>query len=251
MPDPQTPQSRSKALASPLFIVCGVVLIVAAVGLRPTLDALRIKYTKKTIELRRPLDQFDPSLLPSFKRAADDSIMKLLAVSTEAVGTEQYAVINVQERGHVGAEGQAALVLTYYSKPGDKVPHTPEVCYRQTGGVVRNLSYLRVATPNLGPGMSDIKVRTMYLEQAATRAAIAYCFCANGDMLSDRLGVRLRIAWPGDEYVYFSKIEAVSRFGPDSEAAAAMERSKRLLAEALPILLERHFPLTDVVKGTR
>ena len=251
MPDPQTHPSRPKALASPLCIVCGVVLIVAAVGLRPTLDALRIKYTKKTIELRRPLDQFDPSLLPSFKRAADDSMMKLLPASVEAVGTEEYEVFNVQERGQTGGKGQAALVLTYYSKPGDKVPHTPEVCYRQTGGVVRNLGYLMVPTPGLGPDVPEIKARTLYLEQANSRAAIAYCFCANGDMLSDRLGVRLRIAWPGDKYVYFSKIEAVSRYGPDSEAAAAMERSKRLLAEALPILLERHFPPTDVVKGTR
>jgi hypothetical protein len=197
------------------------------------------------------LDQFDPEMLPSFHRTRDDSMMKLLPASVEAVGTEEYAVFNVQERGYDGTEGQAALYLTYYSNPGDKVPHTPEVCYRQIGGVVRNLSYRQVATPGLGSDVPEIKARTMHLEQVGSRAAIAYCFCANGDIRSDRLGVRLRIAWPGDKYVYFSKIEAVSRFGPDSEAAAAMERSKRLLAEALPILMERHFPPTDIVRGSR
>lgn len=243
----ETPSTKSTLV----FGISAAVLLVAAVGLRPTIDALRTRYTKSTIELRRPLDMFNTSELPSFRRAPDDTFMTLLPSSAEALGTDQYAMFNLQEKGSTGREGHTVLLLTYYSNPGDKVPHTPEVCYRQTGGIVRDLKHRTVPTPGLGPDTPEIYARTLYLEQAHSRAAIAYCFCANGDFVSDRVGARLRIAWPGDKYVYFSKVEAVSRFEQDSEKEEAMRRSERLLAEAMPLLIEKHFPETAVVRGER
>ena len=152
-------------------------------------------------------------------------------------------------RTPAGTAGHAFLFVTYYSDPEDKVPHTPEVCYRQVGTVIRDSRTVTVDTPALLPEHGNITARSLRAEQKSTNGVIVYCFCANGEFYFDRNQVRWAISWPGDRYVYFSKIEAAAPYDAGEDPGPALQRAKTLLGEALSVLLSEHYPRTADLTG--
>jgi len=229
-----------RRLCSPIFGTTALILLVAAVALDPAMTALDIHFRKTSILPRVSLSAFDAATLPSFKSAPKESPF-LDPHPDDDAGTRDHVLQRLQERDANGTDGQVILFVTYYSDPNDQVPHTPEVCYRQIGGVVRAIGS---RTVELGQGdwPKRVEVRTVIVEQELANAAIAYVFCANGRFYTRRNEVRLALGWPGDKRVYFSKIEAVSRFERDEQPDLAMARACKLLSEVLPALLTRHFP---------
>jgi len=234
-----------RPLITPVFVVCAVILSAAAVGLRPGMAALAEHYRKQSIALRRPLQDFDPSRLPSFRASLAEPPVDS---SFEEAGTDDYLVIGLEELGARGPDRAAFLFVTYYSDPDDKVPHTPEVCYRQTGVVVESMTTITIDTPDLAPDHPRINARLLILRRTRSQLALIYVFCVNGEFRCERTQVRWMAAWPGDRYVYFSKVEAITYYELGADPTPAIERSKKLLREALTVLVTDHYPDNEAFK---
>ncbi|MCP3905219.1 MAG: exosortase-associated EpsI family protein, partial [Planctomycetes bacterium] len=227
-----------------------VVLLVAAIGLRPGIAAL-IAYTSKLpIDLRKSLHDFEPSRLTAYRsRPSDPNFTRLF--SDQDLGTAEWLGLWVEERRpSVEPNGELMLFVTYYSDPRDSIPHTPEVCYRQGGATVHAIEKVSVETPGLGPDTPRIDARLLRINQGESRMAVLYVICCNGKYFHGRERARLQIGLPGDRYTYFSKIEvAVNCPEGVIDFDVAVERAKKLLAEALPVLVDEHFPTREQVVG--
>lgn len=239
-------RSAAVSYLSPTFAACALLLAASAIGLRPAMRSLAASYAKKSIALRSSLSQFDPAALKSFRQVSNPRRPILSAVD---IGTEEILWLDLAEKQSEGEPIRIALFVTYYSDPRDKVPHTPEVCYRQSGTVVDNIRTLTLDVPGLGAGVTSVEVRALDLDQASGEGVLMYLFCANGEFRYDRDQVRWLIGRPGDPYVFFSKIEAVANCQSEADKPRALAACKQLLIEALPALVNKHFPPTDVVKG--
>lgn len=242
--------SATRELRSPVFVVGGLLLIAAAIGLRPTMLALDERYRKGSIDLRRRLVEFDVGALSSF-RLCDERLSK--DIPLDDVGTEDLLMIPLDDEQASGLWDGAILFITYYSDADDKVPHTPEVCYRQGGAVVEEMKTitLDLDMPESAPEHSRINARFLRMDQPRNnkKVIVIYVFYVNGEFRYDREQVRWITAWPGDPYIYFSKVEAVVHYAPGADPAIPTERAERLLRDVLPQLLEHHYPETPVVKG--
>ena len=234
-----------RSLWSPLFVISWLALLAAALGLRPAMHAFDEHYRKEPAPIRRPLRDFDVSRLSSFEHSpdADPPIM-----TREDVGTDEYVWFDLQEKDPQGRKLPASLFVTYYNDPKDKVAHTPEVCYRQEGTVVTEMTTITLDTPGLGPEVPQIEARLLHLQQPKSLAVLIYVFYVNGQFCHDREQVRWTLASPGDRYVYYSKIEVLSDFLPDADPAPELARCKKLMNEALPVLIEDHYPTGESLK---
>jgi hypothetical protein len=198
--------------------------------------ALDKYYLKKSIEIRRPLLEFDISRLPSFQEGWSSSVSQAYE-SPEDVGTDECVIIKF-EKGFK----ETALFVTYYSNPKDKVPHTPDVCYRQAGAIVRYMRNITLDTPELAPEYPQIKARLVALRMPSYDQIVLFCFCVEGELRYSREQVRWVIGKPGNHHTYFSKIETTSFHTIGSNEEESIELCKTLLREALPVLLTEHFP---------
>ena len=146
----------------------------------------------------------------------------------------------------------------------DTLPHTPEVCYRQGGAVVNSVKTIPTDVPGLGPDHASIDVRLLDITpiminrgRAGTRERVAeewrqaliYTFVCNGEFYPGREQVRLAIGLPGDRYTYFSKVEVSSACPPGEDFQEAVERCKRFMSEALPVLVSDHYPTKEDLRG--
>ncbi|GJM24512.1 MAG: hypothetical protein DHS20C16_09270 [Phycisphaerae bacterium] len=133
--------------------------------------------------------------------------------------------------------------VSYYSNPRDKVPHTPEVCYRQGGAIINSSSTILISIPNLNSGAEEIEARVLNLEQDGHRGVLTYFFCANGEFYTDREQVRWSMGNLSSHYAFFAKIEVVVWL--DDDSSAGLPVCRKLLTEALPVLVGEHFPSAD------
>lgn len=243
-------RSTRRSLFSPVFILSVVVFLAAAFGLDPAADALIDYYSKESIGLRKSLDDFDAAALPSFRHLSGRGGFAPI-LETEELGTDDWLNLVFEEQnGQQPADDRhdVLLFVTYYSDPRDQVAHTPEVCYRQAGAVVEGITTISVETPDLAPETCEVPARRLEIEEGGHKLILVYFFCCNGKFYHDREQVRVAIGWPGDKYVYFSKVEAVTAWPAGMSRTEAMERCQRLLGEALPILVNEHFPRKEDLK---
>jgi hypothetical protein len=216
-----------------------VLLLFVAILLRPCLAALAEHYRKEAIALRVPLEAFDLERLPSFLEAPPGSSFPVAPASEEALGTRHLLQRSLKERN---GRGLASLTVAYYSDPHDKVPHTPDVCYRQAGTVVENLRTITIATPDLGPEYPHVQARAMTMVQDRASGVLVYLFVANGDIVPGRNQARWIIARPGARHVYFSKVEVMASIGTTGGSDSALARCEAVIREVLPVLIAEHFP---------
>lgn len=210
------------------------------------MERLANRYAKHPIAPRRSLTEFDVSALKSFRAAAGSGPVEL---PTEDIGTEELFWGRLEQKAPGFRDLRATLFVTYYSNPGDPVPHTPEVCARQVGVTVSNIASVALSVPGLGPDHPPVPVRVVDLETAGTRGLTGYVFCASGEFCCRRNQVRWIIGRPGDRYVYFSKIEAMVLYAYEGDRPHALEVCKSLLSEALPVLVAEYFPDSADLKG--
>jgi len=264
MDNPDNP----RPLLSLPFVACGVILVVAALGLQPTLATVIQKFSKKPIELRRSLDDFDVTGLPSYRIVPGggdfDELFRRLYL--DAVGTEDVLRLLFEQR--LGGRPDSTLddvtlMVSYYSDPRDTVPHTPEVCYRQGGAMVHGIETIEVQVPGLETGPETIEATLIEFTpvllvngeavaadpEEGWRQVVIYTFVCNGGFYEGREQVRWAIGKPGDKYTYFSKVEVESTSPPDGDYEEAREQCKLMLAEALAALVNEHFPTRAQVRG--
>jgi hypothetical protein len=261
-------QPLARPVLSLPVLGCGVILVAAAVGLQPVLAAVIQKFSKQPIALRRTLDEFDVTGLRSFRPAlssdAYEEVFRLAPLTS--VGTEDVLRLVVEPK--IGADRDSTwdnltLLVSYYSDPRDNVPHTPEICYRQGGSVVRSIEIVDVEVRGLETGPQVISAKMIEFlpvllvdgepvaadPDSGWRQAVIYTFVCNSGFYADRERVRWAIGKPGDKYTYFSKVEVGSTCPPDGDFEETRERCKLMLGDALSVLVSEHFPTKAQVKG--
>ncbi len=237
--------SGGRALFSAPFIASLVILAAAAAGLKPAMHALAQEYRKETIPIRKPLADFDMSRLPAF--AGDWTFKHQRTV--EDIETDEYAIIRLKCRTGGRGPSEAILFVTYYSKQGDKVPHTPDVCYRQGGAVIKKMTTIMIDTPSLGPEYKQIPANLLLFEMPnGTNQAVIFFFCVEGQFRQTREQVRWLLNKPGNRFMYFSKIEASVNYPLNSAPAPAIELCKTILSEATVILAKEYYPSQAQIK---
>jgi hypothetical protein len=224
-----------------IFPCCAMMLVVVAVGIDPVLSSLKQYYRKTPIGLRVPLAEFNVEALPSFKLPPTDSPFEI-PISNEEVGGDDMLSLRVQERGAFGMDGQAYLVVSYYSDPEYRIRHTPEICYRMLGATIRSIATSELTFKDRSGHSTRVKVRTVMADEKGATAVIAYIFSANARFFTSRNEIRLVKGIPGDKRWFVSKIEVVARAEHDQDPGLALERCLKLLAESLPELVDRHLP---------
>ncbi len=235
--------SVGRSLLSARFLLSALILVLTAIGLRPAVQALSRYYTKKPIDIRHPLKEFDVSRLPSFRNGWELSWRTALV---EDLATDEYTHIILDKKFGKGPK-RAELFVTYYNNPQDKIPHIPDVCGRQEGGIVRKIKTIMLDTPQLGPDYPKIQANLLLFQFGRKiDLVLIYCLCVEGEFPHTRNQARWVLAKPGNRHTYFSKIEARTWIGDDP--AEAIEMCKTLLCEALPILTAEYFPDKEQLK---
>jgi len=227
------------------FALAAGLLVTAAVGLRPGLNALADYYGKEPIDLRRSLDQFDPSRLPSFHQGWT---FKFHSASERDVGTAEYAHVSFTNQDKTREPKRAELFVTYYNNPQDKVPHTPDVCSRQSGAVVEQMYVMPIKSLQEDSKHPPIEARCIMLREKEYKMVDVYLFCVEGKFRYSRNQVRWVLGIPGNQYSYFSKIEAAAVYPLNGDPAVALETCKTILREALPILLSEFLPTKEQLR---
>ncbi|MBN2271424.1 MAG: exosortase-associated EpsI family protein [Sedimentisphaerales bacterium] len=231
-----------RSLFSAAFLLSAAVLAIAAVGLRPGVRALAERYAKEPIAVRKPLSEFDTSRLPSFAEGwtRED-------IPPEEIETDEFAIIRLTRRNIAQGPKEVVLFVTYYSDPKSKVPHTPDVCYRQGGAILKEMKNITIDVPGLARGR-EVKARLLLFEQQTYNQAVIFCFFADGRFRHSREQVRWLIGMPGNRHVYFSKIETAANYPKDASPDSAVELCKTLFREAVPLLISEHFPTIEQLK---
>ncbi len=201
------------------------------------MKSLASHFAKESIALRQPLTEFDFSTLKSFRPSPNQSRPDF---PLEALGTKQYLWKDMKMETPEPGVRNIWFFVSYYSNPRDKVPHTPEVCYRQAGAIINSSETMQLTIPDLNLDDEGIEARVLDLNQDGQRGVLAYFFCVNGKFCTDREQVRWSMSDLSSHYVYFAKIEVVVWLEDDSNAGPPTCR--KLLTEALPVLVGEHFP---------
>ncbi len=243
-----TSTKNQRRFFSPLFIASAVLLLVAGLGIRPAISALTKRYSKEPIDLRLSFDDFDPTQLPSFRWLPE---VRGIETTLEEIETEDWFSYIYRRRTPLQGEPDldSMIFVTYYSDPRAQIPHTPEVCYRQGGAVVRSMRQVTVPTPDLAPEIQQIEALMLHLEQGNILRILVYVLVCEGKCYPSRGDARIAIGWPGNRYTYFSKVEASTYCPPGTDPLVMEERCKLLLSETLTPLLKYHYPDLDTVRG--
>lgn len=242
--------SAGCSLLSVHFLFSALILVLAAAALRPSIAVLAKHYTKKTIPIRRSLKEFDVFRLPLFQYGWVKSDILPESLGVESIGTNEYAIIKLTRKDPDKVPQRMVLFISYYSNPNDKVPHTPDVCYRQMGAIVKKMTTITLDTPELAPQYSQIQANLLIFQMQEPKCdqVVIYCFCVEGQIRHSREQTRWVIAKPGNRYSYFSKIEVVANYPVGGDNTQVIETCKTAFREALQILLTEYLPLREDLK---
>lgn len=232
--------SAALAAAAPFVAALGVLL--AAGGYMQYGKAHgSLQILKRPAPPQRELSELRRGCLEPY--AVIDSIR--LPEETEAeLGTKAYVQWTIEDRNapEDSWARRASLFLTYYTGNADQVPHVPEECYVQNAFQQAADDPLRFALPRLE---RTIDVRRLTFSAPSGRGqncVVYYSFCVNGDFYADRMGVRRRMAWWSEKYLYYAKIELAFQTR-EGRAAPDMDRlAERLFGQVIPELVKEHLP---------
>jgi hypothetical protein len=235
------------------FLLTAAVLVLAAVGLRPGLEAAARHYEKTPIDIRQPLEKFDISRLPTFSNGWTYSFA---GAEPQEIGTDHYIHVLLDRKTRGPGPDHVEFFVTYYTDPRSKVPHTPEVCSRQAGATVQEISTVLIDTGQPEPDNRRIRARLLRYQNPRSEGRFGqpvnvvdmYVFYVEGRFCYTRGQARWVIAMPGNRHTFFSKIEAAASMRDVVDRAEALETLETLMREAIPILLAEHFPRPEDVR---
>jgi hypothetical protein len=222
------------------FVLSAVILAVAALGLRPGMSALSKYYAKETIGVKRSLRKFDAANLAGFQKEWNLHTEE----TKDDIGTEEYVIVELDKK-HLSKDLQSAyLLVTYYSDPRDKVAHTPDVCYRQAGAIVKAKTAIQLDIPSISSQQTPVQATLVDLNVGLANRIVIFFFVVEGKFRRTREQVRWVLGMPGNKYCYFAKIEASATYPKDGDPSKATEIARQLFAESMPVLLDQYLPDT-------
>lgn len=247
------------------FIVAVVVLVAAAIGWNGALRLLGMAMAKERVELKQSLDAF-PERIGRFQLAnhgefPDPSVKDGKIVLEDDVvgilGTTDYITWIYRDTSR--PLGDSAVFVTvhmaYYTGLLDPVQHVAETC-QVAGGAVedRKNSYpVKWAVSGLGKQWSEWSEitanRAAFVKKNAagetTNSVVCYLFSVNGEPVTRREDVRLRLMDPRKKYSYYMKIE-LSPMGSNLTAQESDEVCKAFYAAAAKDILGRLASPSDI-----
>lgn len=242
-------RSHLVSFAQPAFVLCAMVLALAAAGMSVATRKLGLYLRKEPLPLKKSLDAIDANELVPYRVTARHKIENPEVL--ESLGTEDYIQWVLEDpRGSESEPTRDVLVfITYYRRP-DRVPHVPEECY--TGGGYRRLNTDAV-TFQIGPGDDRRAVPGRYLRfekkagdisLALQRFPVLYLFRVNGEYAGNRDDARMALNKSiFHKHSYFCKIELIFNQSPAAPSKEeAVSAAERLLTTLLPVLEREHWP---------
>jgi len=204
------------------FMVCVCVLAASGLALAVAKEKQWLRLLKLPVPMKQKFDNLQP---PDPYRM---SLLPRLSTEVEGeLGANDYAVWDVRDASTATTAPTSAinLFLTYYTGKPDQVPHVPEECIQQAGG-------LQTADKTISLEMKDGRKlpvrRLMFRSSASSRGSLVYyLFSVNGDYMTTRDEVRLRMSNFTERYLYYSKVEIsfsvpqADRYAVDQMDAAA------------------------------
>ncbi len=250
----------------PSFLVAGIVLLIAAVGLNAAESFMRLHFKKKPVDLQRPLEALPIQLGHWHQLVAGEPLDK---ETQDALGAKEYIFRNYVDARVVGldeiekikamppeqranevgriqmAHPQAVIHVgvTFYTGMVDTVAHIPDRCYIADGYepagnrkvVAWPTTLVDKSAIDWPAGRDPIEVSFMNFEdQTAMRRvpkSVSYVFHVNGHYEADPMGVRKSLQDLFAEYGYYAKIELMTLLRDHEQSAGVMTD---FLAVALP-----------------
>lgn len=232
-----------RAIKQPQFVTGAVILMLMVVGMRAAARTAGAWLEKRPVPIRKPLRQMDRNRITGFRFVEDRGFGQAKFVETDEylewrlVPTERFK------------ETQIAYLGVYFytgSGKGLQIPHTPEVCYRQSGNQVTDMGKLEIPTPDLAPEIKSITatyVRMSHPTEVANKdICVAYVFCVNGKFFESREKARIQVGLPWNRAVYLAKIDCTVRVPAPHRLDAAIGACRLMLSQAIPELVREHFP---------
>ncbi len=268
----QSKMSVVRIYLQPAFVICVLVLAIAASGMSFAVKSLGVYLEKEPFPLKKPLDLLDENSLAPYK-----VIRKVKIENKEIIkglGTESYIQWVLEDTDLVSLSGNSPvrrclLFITYYELP-DIVVHVPDECYTGSGhqrlisesvmleiGNKERVSQEAEILSVLGATDSEVrKIPARYLVisrpgaqswQPETKFPVMYLFNVNNVYADNREETRLILNRNiFGKYSYFCKVEW-SFLGGDGYPTReeAVMASNKLLSVILPILEKDHLPSVD------
>jgi hypothetical protein len=244
-----------KNYIQPPFLLSVVCLLITA-GLISYIKANQgITLIKKSLPLKKSLDQLDEKLLEPYKVIAKSKIDNQDVL--ESLGTEDYLqwILEDTTADVMSPTRNCSLLITYYTGNPDQVPHVPEACYTGGGNEIKSSSSisLDLGDVNLPGTLHGGKISAMALVftrkseeiwQAAAEFPVIYFFKVNGTYKGDRTSVRWALGNLTSEYSYFSKVELkfFNSRGAYPDKQQSIEAAQKLLRVLLPALEKENWP---------
>ncbi len=232
-------------------VACAGVLLAMAIAMRPAAGAAFEALQKRPVPIRKPLAELDRQSLGDF-RFLNDRKNELPGDP----GTTEYIVWRFSPpAADIGPVHMAHLLVFYYTDRGRTplVPHTPEVCYRQSDSQIVAMGGTTLTVSELGADRADVSVKYVRFTQPQQHVdlCVIYVFCVNGRFISDREWARLDMAMPWNRALYFSKIECAVELRPDGDLEPGLKVASRLMSTAIRELVAHHFPTEADIKNAR
>jgi len=241
------------ALAQPAFLICAVVLGIAALGMSIATKKVGVVLKKEPLELRKSLGEFDSESLGDYRVVKKAMIGNEEIV--ESLGTQDYIHLMLENTAVSPASPlrYCSLFITYYPRP-DNVLHIPDECFIGSG-------YKRVTSDNVafkikfGGKLRKLAGRCIVFKESESQGLqfsrnipILYLFKVNDAYAAGREQVRMALNKNIlGSHSYFSKVEW--RFYNHSfigttypGKSEAIEASKKLLGVVLPVLEKSYWP---------
>jgi hypothetical protein len=262
-------KSSIKPYTQPAFLICVVVLAIAATAKTIVIEWSGAHLKKLPLPLKKPLDLLDESALGPYKVINKHKIHNKDVL--EQLGTEEYIQWELEdtEADKSSPVKYFLLFVTYYTGNPDQVPHVPEECY--VGGGSQRLGSESVTLNVEGFEASDInpenetstkagvkkKIDAKYIVfirqssniwQTKSRYPVLYFFKVNGADAGGRTEARAIMGKNlFGKYSYFSKVEwkfhgggSGGRIYPNKEETIVA--SEKLLSVLLPVMERDHWP---------
>ncbi len=257
------------------FLVAFAIFLFAAIGLNAAINFGGLQFRKERVELRKDLNTIPENLGPwamvldeRLPEESEHALATSLYISRQYVDTRLIPKAQVEairktedvakRRGMIEEllrRNPKALIsfhVPYYTGMADTVAHTPERCYVASGQDPENPDTIRLTVfPNVPNRNPDLQLR--YVEfrdrdrNTSSVSNVAYVFNVNGAYEHDSLGgCRARMQDIFQKYVYYAKIELMTRMGDDSKGAKAVMAD--FLTHAMPEV-EKCLPDWKAVTG--
>ncbi|MBN1125985.1 MAG: exosortase-associated EpsI family protein [Sedimentisphaerales bacterium] len=245
----------------PTFVVCVIILAVAALGMDVSLQLTRAFLVKIPIELRKSFELLDIGKLAPYSKLSQTQLDPAMV---EELGTSDYLILELEDT-QASANSPTRycrLFMTYYSK-ADRVPHVPEECYLGAGFVPAESMTVNLHLSHEAEDR-DLSIRCLNFERsglasmrATEKTAVLYFFRVNGHYANDRNEARTILGSNIlGKHSFFSKVEwsyygkmGTATLQPDQEQI--VQASEKLISRLLPLLETAHWPDWETINDKK